>query len=94
MKAQEKLTIINTTLVEANCQHNADIREIFIKYVSHLRREVDIEYLYRNMHTRATSLIDLACGWYFMNISHTYKGKNIGFIFEDRHQLTVKYYRI
>lgn len=90
--AQKKRVAIQTALVEAHCQYNPDIRDIVTKYASHagVITEQNLEATMQWIHNRPLQFIDAACGWFWVNVSRTYKGKAISFIFAERHAIRVK----
>lgn len=90
--AQQKRVIIQTTLVEAHCQYNPAIREILTKYISHegIVTEQNLEATKKWMRRNPEQVIDAACGWFWVNVARTYKGKAISFIFAERHEIRVK----
>lgn len=90
--ANKKRIAINTALVESHCQYNPDIRDIVTKYASHagVITEQNLAATMRWIHARPLEFIDAACGWFWVNVSRTYKGKAISWIFDERHEIKVK----
>lgn len=91
--ARMKRVAIQTALVEANCAHNTDIRDIVTKYASHegIITRLNFAATMRWIHERPQQFVDAACGWYWCNVARTYKGKAISVIFDERHKITAHY---
>ena len=85
--AKQKRVLIQTALVEAHCQYNIETRDIVTKYVSVNVTALNYQSYMRMAHERAIQFIDMCFGWYWSNISRTYKGYGLSYLLDNIHSL-------
>nr|DAD66666.1 MAG TPA: hypothetical protein [Myoviridae sp. ctPuP5] len=85
--ARLKRMVIQTALVEAHCQYNIEARDIVTKYVSTNVTQLNFRAYMNMAHERPTQFIDMCFGWYWCNVSPTYKGYGISYLFDLRTSL-------
>lgn len=85
--AKKKRILIQTALVEAHSQYNIEARDIVTKYVSNNVTVLNYQSYMNMAHERPNEFMDMCFGWYWYNISTTYKNYGVHYLFDRRFSL-------